>query len=222
MVVLAKDYKDFYTLLEKYRPDITYNKNKRFIGTYSKNILTSKLVNSESMLPSSAFIHSYKGFSLEAHPSIVCLWHIPNIFNGKILVDFGTQMDIKDNDILYLGQHSFNGENSSFRLNLTKEAEAFVQKNIDKNIRLKNIDKSNYELVSVGKFGALLTNKYNKYFVLTPIGPQQIKYNANKKIDVMNINIEKLLDINIPKSGWTEDKILELTQKTFTDFNFDM
>lgn len=75
----------------------------------------------------------------------------------------------------------------------------------------------------------MLANKFRKYsrkyFVFTPIGVQPIPedFDFDENITaIMNVDINALFDLKTKNTGWTNDKIMEFTQRIMKDFNFDM
>ena len=152
------------------------------------------------------------------------------MFGNKALVDFGTKCKL-NNDIakVNIDKQIYTGYNFNFRIGLTKDALAFVAKHIDKNIPIDKLDYiSEYQLVSVGKLGAALIKNSKEYYILTPIGPIMVNEDVKDTSlfgyfiqDVMNVRVENLLKIDL-NNGWTEDKILELTQMRMREFgDFD-
>ena len=137
------------------------------------------------------------------------------MFNNKILVDFGIPYNILSTDSIFIEKLLDYGYTSEFTIDLTNEALNFISKDIDKNIPIKLLSSmTDYKIVSVGKLGVSLKKNEDRY-ILTPIGPKYISISGRTSIKLLNnfvnVKVEELFNINL-KEGWTQDKILELTQ----------
>lgn len=219
MIELVDSYKDFLTKYKFYRPEITEHKNVSFLGEP-----TQMLFDKHSIFPEYGYIHIYEPDNYADNlDTRINIWHLPKLFDNKILVDFGNNFNCSKNKFICLEKKISVGYHSSFRINLNKSSIKFVKKYIDKHINIEQLDNMpEYELVSVGKLGASLIKGNDKY-ILTPMGPKLIKTIEKNKVlkHFLDVDVEQLLNIEL-KNGWTEDKILQLTKDSILDlWNLD-
>lgn len=216
MVELVKSYNDFFIKLNEYRPDITECKS-------TLNIIKSRFCFPvDNIYPTKSVIDIID--IDDNSSSSIMYWGLPEMFGKKKLVDFGNNFQ-GDINTACIDQQTYRGNHFSFRLNLTNEAMEFVSKYMDENIPIKKLEyMSEYELASVGKFGASLIKNKKECYVLTPLGPINVSHLAKDTNmfspfikDFMNVRVEKLLNIEL-NNCWNNEKILQLTKDTMLGF----
>ena len=220
LIELVDSYLDFLRELHKYRPDLTRKENpwpNTHDNPKNQDRINDIFKDAGSRdCPAKALIIPFKNsWHIYDNNSIVHLWHIPEMFNKKILVDFGIPYPVSSKDSVFIEKVLDHGYSNYFTMDLTQEALSFVAKKIDKNIPMELLKSMpDYKIVSVGKLGVALRKGLDKY-ILTPIGPMFITgpRSTSMLMDFVNVRVEELIKINL-KDGWTQDKILELTQTT--------
>ena len=155
MLELIDSYKEFLIKLKEYRPDIMRRENPWLHNDKNNSIF--KDAKNRNFPARESIIPFKNNWDTCNKTSIIYLWHIPNMFNNKILVDFGIPYNILSTDSIFIEKLLDYGYTSEFTIDLTNEALNFISKDIDKNIPIKLLSSmTDYKIVSVGKLGVSL------------------------------------------------------------------